>query len=107
MSPLISEQLARITKTIVDQFQPEKVVLFGSQAEGTATSGSDIDLFVVKKTSKRPHERELELRKMLFGHRFPAMDLLVYTPEEVAERERRHDFFIEDIFAHGKVLYAK
>ncbi len=39
--------LAAIRDRIVDHLHPEKIILFGSRANGTATPDSDIDLLVV------------------------------------------------------------
>ncbi len=101
----VNQQLGRITDTIVKTFMPEKIILFGSYAWGTPAQDSDLDLFVVKTTAQRRLEREQELRRALFGNDFPAMDLLVYTPQEVEQRLALGDFFIIDIIKNGKLLY--
>ena len=41
--------IREMTRRIIEQFNPIKIVLFGSQARGTAVSDSDIDLLVIKK----------------------------------------------------------
>ncbi|HSV09858.1 MAG TPA: nucleotidyltransferase domain-containing protein [Hanamia sp.] len=38
---------------IVAEYEPEKVYLFGSYANNTATEDSDIDLFIIKNTTKK------------------------------------------------------
>ena len=47
------ESLKQIVDTIVDQYQPEKIMLFGSYAYGNPDSDSDIDLLIIKDTSER------------------------------------------------------
>ena len=45
---MVSEQtLAEVTKRLMNGFHPHKIILFGSQARGTANEHSDIDLFVM------------------------------------------------------------
>lgn len=101
------EEIKKITDQIVKNYQPEKIILFGSYAWGKPTKDSDIDLFIVKGSRKRRIDRERELSKYLFGHDFPAMDILIYTPAETKKRLSIKDPFIKDIISKGKLLYAK
>ena len=103
----INKQLKKITQKIVREFKPEKIILFGSYAWGKPDSNSDVDLFVVKESKKQSINRERELRQLLFGHDFPPMDILVYTPKEVKKRLSMRDFFIEDVLAKGKLVYER
>lgn len=102
-----NKQIQMITKKIVKEYQPEKIILFGSCALGNANSNSDIDLLIIKKSRKERIQRERELRKLLFGNRFPPIDLLIYTPTEVSWRLSIKDFFIQDILSKGTILYEK
>lgn len=97
----IKEYVARL----VDEFHPEQVVLFGSQAEGRATRDSDVDLMVVMNRSGHEAESALEIRRRI-PRTFP-LDLIVRTPSEVRRRLRDRDGFICSIFDKGKVLYEK
>jgi predicted nucleotidyltransferase len=46
---MVSEQtLAEVTKRLVNGFHPYKIILFGSQARGTADEHSDIDILVIR-----------------------------------------------------------
>jgi len=75
-----SAQLNEIVQILVDECQPEKIILFGSYAQGMAIDDSDLDLAVVKKSDLPPHKRSAEFRKALRanGRRwFFGMDILV------------------------------
>lgn len=102
----INKQLKRITQKIVKEFQPEKIILFGSYAWGKPGSDSDVDLFVVIDTKQSTRETARHIDRSLFPRPFP-MDLIVYTPAKVRERLKMGDFFIEDIISKGEVLYGK
>lgn len=100
-----NKELKKITQKIVEKYKPKKIILFGSCAWGKPTEDSDVDLFIVKNSRKRRIDRERELRTMLIGNNFPPMDLLIYTSQELKRRFQIGDFFINDIFKKGKVLY--
>lgn len=103
----IEEKIKEITKKIVKEYQPEKIILFGSVAWGEPSSDSDIDLLVVKNSQDSRIDRQRELSKLLF-RRDVALDVLVYTAEELEQGiNENHNLFLEDIVRNGKILYAK
>ena len=100
------QQIDEIVRILVSKCQPEKIILFGSHAQGTAREDSDLDLAIVKKTELPPHKRSAEFRKVLRseGQRWLfGMDILVYTPEEI--ESFKHNSFIQNILSTGKTLY--
>lgn len=101
----LDTELDKIVASIGANYQPEKIILFGSLAEGTASEESDIDLLVIKETDKNPWDRSAEVDRYV-DHHVP-VDILVYTPAEVAGRLAVNDLFIKDIFSRGKVIYEK
>lgn len=84
-SPPAAQQRRRLTaemvRRIVAQFRPERVVLFGSQARGDATSESDVDLLVVMPVNGSKRERRLAIQMALHDIHVPK-DILVVTPRE-------------------------
>ena len=93
----------QFVRSVVREFRPERVIMFGSAAAGNASEDSDVDLLVVMQTDKRPVQQALEIRRRI-PCSFP-LDLLVKTPQEVERRVALHDFFVTTILAEGKVLY--
>jgi uncharacterized protein len=73
--------LVAATRTIVDRFAPERIVLFGSRARGDHQPESDYDLIVVLETPLARGERDNPIRRALpeAEHR---VDVIVYTPAE-------------------------
>lgn len=101
------EKIQAIVGKIISEYQPEKIILFGSLAWGAPHEDSDVDLLVVKDSFMPRREREYELRRMLFPSPF-AFDVLVYTPEELQRSiNENRNLFIEDIVRNGKILYEK
>ena len=98
--------ILEIAKRIAEQYKPKKIILFGSYAYGEPTQDSDVDLLIVKNTDKRPIDRWAEVKKLLRGVApYLPVSPLVYTEGEIDERNAIGDFFIEEIFGKGEVLY--
>lgn len=104
----VEETIARIGERIVEEYEPQKVILFGSHAYGEPSKDSDIDLFIVKETDAGRIERFVEVKRLIYDpeQRIPVSPL-VYTPGEVEERLAMGDDFVADILRRGKVLYEK
>ena len=90
-------------RRIGSEFHAEKVVLFGSYAEGVSTEDSDVDVLVILPFEGRSVEQSVAIR-MKLRPGFP-VDLIVRTPEKIAERLEIGDDFVREILENGKVLY--
>jgi len=101
------EKIEQVAQKIAKEYKPEKIILFGSYAWGKPGPDSDVDLFIVKKSRKRRIDRQRELQMKLLGNKFPPLDLLVYSPEELRRRIEMGDFFIRDIMGKGRILYGE
>jgi len=95
----------------IKQFDPEKVILFGSYASGTHKDTSDIDLFVLKKMDKQYiRQTRIDIRRSLFNIVWEnkiELDLFVDNEEHFDYRNNIGDKFYEELATKGKVLYAK
>lgn len=101
----IKKYIQNITKQIIEGYNPEKIILFGSLAYGQPKENSDVDLMVIKKTSETLGQR---LRTMAKITNAPIdRDIIVYNPKEWAQSLRDKNPFIIDINNRGEVLYEK
>ena len=100
----IQSQIDSITKQLIQKYQPEKIILFGSAAFGQMSPDSDLDFFIVKDDKKPAHERMTEVYRLI--DKDIAADFLVYTPAELAKRVKMGDPFIKSVLSEGKVLYG-
>ncbi|MBI1765605.1 MAG: nucleotidyltransferase domain-containing protein [Acidobacteria bacterium] len=103
VSQTVKAQLKQICALIAREFQPERIILFGSQAYGKPTPGSDLDLLVVMHFTGDPLEQAVTILRKL--NLMLPIDLLVKTPEQVQQRLTLGDRFMREIIERGKVLY--
>lgn len=95
----------KIINQLVEGYQPEKIILFGSFANGGRSLASDIDLAVIKKTKASFPERLKKIAKIVRS--WEAFDILVYTPKEWQGALEEGNYFIKEIARTGKVVYEK
>jgi predicted nucleotidyltransferase len=99
-------EIEKAARKIGEQAKAKAVVLFGSHARGQAGADSDVDLLVIAESDLPRHKRSRQLHLMFKPYPF-AMDILVYTPEEV-DSERQFEFsFISRALREGKRLYGQ
>jgi predicted nucleotidyltransferase len=101
-----SQRLAyikRLCRQIAQTFQPNKIILFGSQAYGQPREDSDIDLLVVMPYTGSSREQALKVALSL--NVMAPLELLVRTEEEIHQRMELGDQFIKEIVERGKVIY--
>ena len=96
----IEETIDEIVSRIVNGFHPEKIVLFGSYARGTADIHSDVDLLVVMPVPGSRRRLATEIDLALVGIDLPA-DVIVVTPEDVQLRSNRNNHPAGDTRGQG------
>ena len=105
--PVVTDAfLNGVVDAILSAGTPEKIVLFGSRSRGEARPDSDLDLLIIEASGLPRHRRAGRYRMALLGL-FPAKDIVVWTPSEVAAWRDVPNAFITSILAEGKVLYER
>ena len=100
------ETIREMAGKIVEAFQPERIILFGSYARGTAVEDSDVDLLVVSHDARPRPKRSVPIYGLLRDY-YIGKDILVYTPEEIDEYRELKPSLIYRAFHEGIVLYEK
>jgi len=106
----ITDGLLLMQDLIVDKFQPEMIILFGSFATNEWTWKSDIDVLIVADTSERPH-LELDIKNAILeanGIKTKVSRIIspvVVSPEELNDQLAVGQYFFKEIVNKGKLLY--
>jgi uncharacterized protein len=93
-------------RRIVEMFDPQQVILFGSHARGTAGPDSDADFLVVMPVTGSRRRKTVEIDLALAGIGLPK-DIIVVTPEEVERYRDVVGTIIYPALREGKVLYDR
>jgi predicted nucleotidyltransferase len=98
--------LQTIVQRLLAAGQPQKIILFGSQARGQASRDSDYDLLVIEDSSQPRYRRAASYRRALkdLG---TSKDIVVWTPREIAEWQNVPNAFITAALREGVVLYER
>lgn len=99
-------QVEELGRRIGRELPAERVVLFGSYADGTATDESDVDLLVVAKTALAPRQRYGAVRRLLADCP-AAFDIIVKTPDEYARSRSVVNTVVYFAEKSGRVLYER
>ena len=96
----------QMVRRLVERFDPDQIVLFGSHARGAAGPDSDVDLLVIMPVSGSRREKQIEMRVALHDIPLPK-DIIVVTPHDVARRRDIVGTIIRPALREGKVLYVR
>ena len=95
-----------MVRRIVAEFDPDRIILFGSYARGQAGPDSDVDLLVVMPVKGSKRAKQLEIRAMVRDVHVPK-DIIVSTTEEFQWRKDTVGTIEYPAVREGKTLYAR
>lgn len=100
--------IVKVVKDFVQKlsqdFTLQKVILFGSQAKGSAQSESDVDLIIVSEDFRVIRSFERSARMYDYWDAFIPVDFICYTPDEF-ERLKKRISLVSEALREGIVLY--
>jgi predicted nucleotidyltransferase len=97
----LEEIINRILKVII----PDKIILFGSRAKGSAGLESDYDILIIKSGPINEAEIEGDIYESLLGLNI-GVDILLRTPEEIEESKKRFFSITKTALEEGTVVYG-
>ncbi len=106
MTQVLEDTIQRTVERLVAEFQPMKVYLFGSVAEGSASRHSDIDLMIVlSDLPDSPTRLARRGYRALRGLCHPT-DLLFRSEAAFAQRATSPVSLEHQVLHHGRCLYG-
>lgn len=110
MKPVDEDVLREMVNAIVDEVDPESVILFGSRARGDAKEDSDVDFVVVESLpfdqGRDRRSEETRLWRALAGFSV-SKDILVYSSDEVDYWRDSLNNVLARALREGRVLYER
>ena len=100
------ETIQHIVEVIATHLSPRRIILFGSYARGEANPDSDLDLFVELDPPLPARGRDREIKRLFDPYPCP-MDIVVYSPEEVAYWKQAPASLVASVLREGRVLYER
>lgn len=107
MSAVLSKRppyLSEVVDRIVRKFHPEKIILFGSWARGTAREDSDLDLLVVLAKTEHTRKAAIQIGNLLSNLPI-GKDIIVTTPEDIEKYGKTVGNILLPALTEGKVIY--
>jgi len=102
----VNKHIQQMVSRIVTQFNPEKIVLFGSHARGDGTADSDVDLLIVMPVEDSKRAKQLEIRAAVRDVHIPK-DIIISRPEEFQWRKDIVGTIERPATREGQILYAR
>lgn len=99
-------QLTEIIRRIVAVSDPQRIILFGSQARGDAAPDSDFDLLVVKDKVESPRAESARIYRALAGLSTP-VDIVVTRSDYVLLHRDVVGTVVRPALREGKMLHAR
>lgn len=102
----IPQVIRDMVERVVSEFDPDRVLLFGSYAHGMADKGSDVDLLVVMPVAGSRRLLATEIDRLLIDRRIP-LDVIVVTPEEFERNQSQVGTAVRTAVQGGRVVYER
>ena len=110
MQKVDEDCLQQMTRAIVDEVDPERVILFGSRARGDAREDSDVDLIVIEAEpfgeSRSQFSEITRVREAVKGF-MVSKDILVFSLEDVEYWRDSLNNVLARALREGRVLYER
>ena len=105
--PLNRETIQAVTQLIVERFQPEQVILFGSCARGEEDENSDLDLMVVLRHNDEQGRDGYAIRLAIAENFVLPVDVLIRSDDVIARYRKDPNSMISRMLEDSEVLYDR
>jgi len=96
--------LDEVTRRIVASVKPQRVLLFGSAAQGRMNKDSDFDMLVIMREPVHRRQTAQKIYRNLHGTGI-AVDIVVATEKDLEKYGQRAGTILKSALQEGRVLY--
>ncbi len=110
MNAVSDQMISQMVAAIVNETQPDKIILFGSHAKEQTHPDSDIDFLIIDSKPFGPERsRRKEMARIWRALRkfMVPVDILLYTQTELENRIHSINHVASRAFREGRVLYER
>ena len=105
--PLNRDTIQAVTQLIVERFEPEQVILFGSCARGETDENSDLDLLVVLPRGADIPSRGNPIHAAIADNFVLPVDVLIRSADVIAKYRQDPNSMISRMLEDSEVLYDR
>lgn len=98
-------EIEELSRRIVREFQPDRIILFGSHAYGTPKEYSDVDLLVIMPFEGNSFDQATTILESVHPDYY--VDVIVRNPDDTERRYRQFDPLIRAAIDRGTVLHDR
>jgi predicted nucleotidyltransferase len=102
----VLQDINKMVRRLVDRFDPDRIILFGSHARGASGPDSDVDLLVIMPVEGSLRAMRIDMRIALHGINRPT-DIILATPDQVSKQKNIVGSILYPALKEGQVLYAR
>lgn len=96
--------LSEVVRRVLAAAKPERIILFGSAATGRMTKDSDIDILIIERAAKNPHEESVAITNAIGDVRF-AVDVKIISLEHFEATKNIVGGIAYPAHKYGRILY--
>ena len=105
MSSLPTGFIDEVVRRVLGVVQPDRIILFGSAADGAMTPGSDVDLLVLTDEPGNPRRQSVRIRQAVRRLGYP-FDVIVMSTERFERTKETVGGLAYPANRQGKVVYG-
>ena len=98
-------QIEEVSQRVAEEFDPDRIVLFGSHAYGAPEEYSDVDLLVIMPFEGSSFRKAVEISRRVRPPFY--VDFVVRDPQDTERSYREGDPLVREALDRGRVLYER
>lgn len=103
---LANQEKEFIVNRLVKKFDPDKIILFGSQARSDSNPQSDVDLLILTNRNSNRRKLTIDMDKVLKGLNY-SRDIIILSLDEFERDKLIAGTIARYAYLEGQILYER